>query len=947
MEIATSLLITLGSSITKSILKIWLEDDPVKRDLSKDLVKFIESKLKDRYKIKDLARQSDELSDKISLSLAHFFNDKLSKDENTEVAQLVANSIDNLKVTSKLLIKNRFDVNVINKLLQENSFTPNEESRKFNFNKRQNDLFDLLLKESARLIVDISSQLPSFKEHTTASIIQNQKVLTNTGSEILEEIRKIRSSIPDNDLVENKFEENYRRLIVRKYDILELFGLDASNTIKRYSLSLAYINIGLENYSASEDSIDIINILQDSNLNVVTGYAGSGKTTLLQWLAVNIAGKRLEHHYSELNSYVPILVKLRSFDHGELPVLNDVIEKFSATYGENMPKWWVNNQLKLGKVCLLIDGLDEINFDTRIKVIEWIQNLIQKNSGNKLVITSRPYALEDLNIPTTYNKFIMQDMMISDINHFIDHWHSAYEDKIDSKTLLKESKELNINLKAELQKNKNLLRLAINPLMCALICTLNKERLSKLPSDRISLYKSCLDMFYRRDLERNVHLSDYVDIGTRQKEFILSDLAYWFVRNGKSEAYKKDVVHRVRVKLRSLDNLPLSCKPSDLVKYFLERSGVLREPSLNKVDFPHRTFEEYLAAVAIVYEGDYGLLKKNIHNYQWREVVILTCGLARSHESKDIITFILASKTDINSDSEYLTLLATACSELVLDLPSETRSAVKKSLATVIPPKNMTQAKEISKLGDFVVTHLTYKKNKRKPLKHIRPIIRTLAMMGSNVYPILSEYSNDHRHGVKEELIHSSKYCIQPSKYGEEIFSNFTSLRLKGKFSLELFANVTTLKGLSLDLDFIDHHNLDFIKKLTSLEWLTLGWAKNQLDCRVFENNNSIKELCFMHCHMGFSNQNALTTMKKLERLKIPQSFFIDIESFKMLSDLKSLELPIQLVERSEKDLYELIERIDQLILSTPGYGLNTNEKYSSIFERLKKAYPNTVIILA
>ena len=59
----------------------------------------------------------------------------------------------------------------------------------------------------------------------------------------------------------------------------------------------------------------------------------------------------------------------------------------------------------------------------------------------------------------------------------------------------------------------------------------------------------------------------------------------------------------------------------------MERSGLLREPAAGRVDFVHRTFQEYLAAKAAVDNDEIGLLVTNAHDDQWREVVVMAAGM--------------------------------------------------------------------------------------------------------------------------------------------------------------------------------------------------------------------------------------------------------------------------------------------------------------------------------
>ena len=97
----------------------------------------------------------------------------------------------------------------------------------------------------------------------------------------------------------------------------------------------------------------------------------------------------------------------------------------------------------------------------------------------------------------------------------------------------------------------------------------------------------------------------------------------------------KKAENKLSQKLKVMEGLPADADASSVRRLFIERSGILREPIKGQVDFTHRTFQEFLGAQAALDEEDIGLLVKNSHDQQWREVVILAAGLARANERGD------------------------------------------------------------------------------------------------------------------------------------------------------------------------------------------------------------------------------------------------------------------------------------------------------------------------
>ena len=59
------------------------------------------------------------------------------------------------------------------------------------------------------------------------------------------------------------------------------------------------------------------------------------------------------------------------------------------------------------------------------------------------------------------------------------------------------------------------------------------------------------------------------------------------------------------------------------MRLFTHRVAMLQQFATGKVNFPHRTFQEYLAAQEALSEGQGQLVVDNAEKEQWREVAIL------------------------------------------------------------------------------------------------------------------------------------------------------------------------------------------------------------------------------------------------------------------------------------------------------------------------------------
>ena len=218
-----------------------------------------------------------------------------------------------------------------------------------------------------------------------------------------------------------------------------------------------------------------------------------------------------------------------------------------------MPPGWVHSLLRAGRALVLVDGVDEMPEGQRDQVRGWLGDLIGSFRDARYVITSRPTAiregwLDGLEFAATE----LQPMSTADVTEFVRQWHKAMAAEIHD---IGETDDLAVyeqSLVAAIDADRHLRALTASPLLCALLCALNRERRTQLPRDRMEIYEAALEMLLeRRDRERGVELAES-PLTRTDKTLLLQDIAFWLVRNGWSDAPADRVVGQVA---RSLQHL--------------------------------------------------------------------------------------------------------------------------------------------------------------------------------------------------------------------------------------------------------------------------------------------------------------------------------------------------------------------------------------------------------
>jgi hypothetical protein len=567
-------------------------------------------------------------------------------------------------------------------------------------------IYRRVVAESCSHIVEFISSRPGFDKQVQIDLLRRATDMQGKLDLLTDQVSVNEQQESADDA---RFELRYADSVRRRLDSLQMFGVTLRHD-KPYSLSTAYLSLGVAAETADlatlrpRDAVSRLRVdaaLADERRVLIRGDAGSGKTTLLQWLAVNSL-KEGETVAPGWTKAVPFLILLRRFARRDLPLPNQFCREISPALSTEAPSGWERRVLQDGRGIVLIDGVDELPTARRQDVWRWLRDLVMAYPKSRFVITSRPPATDSAFLaPDGFKSLMLLPMNQADVYAFVRQWHAAMREIVvesdDRSALLGHENDLLIKI----SQRRDLRRLTTNPLLCAVICALHLDRYRQLPRDRMGLYHAALEMLLVRRDEARAIVSDEPPLSQSDQEALLAQLAYWLVRNGRSEALGSEAEARLEKYMASFPHIESS--PREVLRHLVLRSGVLRQPVVGRVDFLHKTFQEYLAAKALLDEGDLDSLIQNAHEDHWREVVVMTVGHARRLEREYVIRGLLDRADSTPELARILYLLAAACLEHPVPTDPELVALVKARVATLIPPRSVKEVDQLASVGEVVL----------------------------------------------------------------------------------------------------------------------------------------------------------------------------------------------------------------------------------------------------
>jgi NACHT conflict system protein/NACHT domain-containing protein len=756
MAAIESAAVLLGTVIAKSACSIWLNLPDGSADYPIDAFARKLDSLVDRRRLGRIVdKAAESVAERIQpLVQAEFA--ELPENERIAAVDAVRGTFALGRLTERDLYARDLDAGYLDRHLR--AAAPDVSTRA-GLSIDGSALYDLLLRECCIYAIEIARNLPAAGIGALTEVLRRETQILAGLDHILDRL-PVRHGTAD-------FERAYRQLVRIDLDRLELFGATLSAVVRRYSLSISYLSLNVSTDLAARRGqlpgarpatpssgalvARVDDVLALSRRLFIRGPAGLGKTTLLQWIGVQSATRAFPAQMADWNDTVPFFISLRRYVGRELPAPQAFLSGLGRHIADEMPAGWLHDQLRSGRALVLIDGVDEIPERDRRAAQRWLSELVGTFPAARYVVTSRPGAVpanwlgaDDFDVAE------LEPMTIADIRTFVHRWHDAVRDQCATEAERVELDQYEDRFGRSLNAHRHLRQLAAYPLLCALLCALHRDRRAHLPGSRMELYEVALHMLLeRRDRERGIE----PDALTRtDKVLLLQDLASWFIRNGWSDAPIDRVVEHLEAKLRWMPQIRLDA--ASTYAALLERSGLIREPVAGRVDFVHRTFQEYLAAKDAV-DGDLvGELIRHAHLDQWQGVVVMAAGHAPTGRRSELIRGLLrrAETEPSRTRTETLRLLALACLATSPELPTELRTQVTDVAGTLIPPRNLSLARALARSAPFTVDMLAA----AKPVtpQETAATIRALAETGDPaVLPALARFGTDPRKPVVQELI--------------------------------------------------------------------------------------------------------------------------------------------------------------------------------------------------
>ncbi|WP_405844468.1 NACHT domain-containing protein [Streptomyces sp. NBC_01518] len=789
----------LGTTVVKAAAQTWLGGKRQEQERRLPMDDLVRRRLPGLRQQRSVQRQFEEMADTVAARIEPFLAQEFrGLDESGREAALngVCDTFERADLSDEAILAADAQPAELIRHITASVSPPT------GLNEPETRLYDLLFSECCEYYVSIVRTLPVFEERTLAELLARTSSLSDRVARVLERLPDRSLFAPDGTDQDHQFRRWYMELVSNTLDEVELFRRTSDRAAAQVRLSVAYVSLratgddgtrrrsvralplrpdlsGWEESGTESSGMRVESALGGASRVLLRGEAGSGKTTLLRWLAITAARGAFTAELADWNGLTPVFVKLREYSGRSLPKKpEELLDGVAGNITGIMPRGWVERQLRDNKVLLLVDGVDELLGSERRSVRDWLRKLLGAYGGIRVVVTSRPTAAgADWLRREDFTALHLDRMTPPDLAAFVRQWHEAVRELGDELPCgVDELPRYEQSLLNSLKDRAHLQSLAGTPLLAAMLCAMHLNRGSQLPRDRMELYRNALHtLVHDRDADRNVPSALDSKLSLGDKLVVLRDLAWRLSDNNRSEIALDQAAVHVAAKLSAMRHLEVQ-DGHGVLEQLRDRSGILRSPVEGRLDFVHRTFQEYLAAEEATEEDRIGNLVGRAHLDLWRETIIMAAGHANSRQRQELLDGILDRAEAEPRYARGLRLLAASCQETLPMIPEGLAGRLDGAVSALLPARRRTDPPALAAVGASLLRRLPRSLGELTEKAAVQTV-RTVAMIGGEeALALMVGYAEDRRHAVIKEIIEAWVY-FNADAYGEQVLAE---LPLKG-----------------------------------------------------------------------------------------------------------------------------------------------------------------------
>lgn len=347
---------------------------------------------------------------------------------------------------------------------------------------------------------------------------------------------------------------------------------------------------------------------------MVLGGPGAGKSTFLR--RIGLAAARGEAQFFE-HDCIPVMLELKQFKEAEVDLQSAVAQEF-ANVGFDFSQPFVEEALQQGKLLVLFDGLDEVPKANQDKVIDAIQNFVNRYDNNRFMASCRVAAYRSSF--QNFTEIELADFDDKQIQQFIYNWFTTDIDQANNT-----AKQCWNLLNEDSQTSAK--ELAQTPLLLTFLCIYYDKKQS-FAAHRATLYRTALDILLEEwAAEKRIrHEPVYEGLNTELEKVMLAEIAYEGFVNDQLFFTQQELLDQIKQFLEDSVDKPKYLDSRRVLDEIAAQQGILVERAEDVYSFSHLTLQEYLVAQHISQDYD-AVVRQYLTEQRWREVLMLLPGL--------------------------------------------------------------------------------------------------------------------------------------------------------------------------------------------------------------------------------------------------------------------------------------------------------------------------------